>query len=70
MTTYTPSPNNVMFGRGKIFFAPHIGGAFGKQWQHLGNCKSFSLGVTPEKVKMKNYMTETSASIQRGREQR
>ena len=62
MTTYTPSPNNVMFGRGKILFAPHISGAFGKQWYHLGNCKAFSIGVTPEKVKMKNYMTETSAS--------
>ncbi len=61
MTTYTPSPNNVTFGRGKIFFAPHISGAFGKQWQHLGNCDTFSVGVVPEKVSLTNFMTETSA---------
>jgi hypothetical protein len=62
MATYTPSPDNVTFGRGKILFAPHISSAFGKQWQHLGNCDTFSVGVVPEKVKMTNYMSETSAA--------
>jgi hypothetical protein len=61
MTTYTPSPDNVMFGRGKLFFAEHSGGAHVNQYVHLGNCDTFSVGVVPEKVSMVNYMTETSA---------
>jgi hypothetical protein len=61
MATYTPSSDNVMFGRGKILFAAHVGGATSNQYIHLGNCDTFSIGVVPEKVSLTNYMTETSA---------
>jgi hypothetical protein len=61
MATNTPSPDNVMFGRGKIMFAAHASGAHVNQYTHLGNCKTFSVGVAPETVSMVNYMTETSA---------
>jgi hypothetical protein len=61
MATYTPSPDNVTFGRGKIMFAPFLTTAAPVQYYHFGNCDTFSIGVAPETVDMTNFMTETSA---------
>lgn len=61
MATYTPSPDNVTFGRGKVMFAPFTTTAAPTQYFHFGNCDTFSIGVAPETVDMTNFMTETSA---------
>ena len=65
MTTYTPSSDNVMFGRGKILFSPFVGGAFTKQFTHMGNCDTFAIGVAPEFVEMTDYTSETSVPYKR-----
>lgn len=60
MTTYTPSSDNVMFGRGKILFSKFVGGAFNNKFEHLGNCDTFTLTMAPETVSLTDYTTETS----------
>ena len=60
-TTYTPSSDNVTFGRGSVLFSPFVGGAFTGQFRHLGNCDAFSVGIAPEKVTLIDYTTETSS---------
>lgn len=61
MATYTPSSDNVTFGRGAVWFAQHSGGAYVNQYRHLGNCDQFSIGLVPEKISLTDYTTETSA---------
>ena len=61
MTTNTPSTDNVTFGRGKVMFAPFLTTAAPSQYYHLGNCDTFSIGLSPEKVTLTDFTTETSA---------
>jgi hypothetical protein len=61
MTTYTPSSDNVTFGRGKVLFSPFVASAYTGQFRHLGNCDTFSIGMAPEKIQLTDYTTETSA---------
>lgn len=61
MTTYTPSSDNCTFGRGSVFVSPFVSGAYTGQLIHLGNCDTFSIGLSPEKVSLTDFTTETSA---------
>lgn len=61
MATYTPSSDNVTFGRGRVLFSPFVSGAYTGQFKHLGNCDTFSIGLTPEKVTLTDFTQETSA---------
>ncbi len=58
----TPSPNNVLLGRGEILFSRHTGaGVFTKDFRHLGNCDSFEITPDITTLDLTNYMNETSA---------
>ena len=62
MPFYTPSSDNVKFGRGRIFFDQFIdAGLRNGQFIHLGNCDRFAIGIAPEELTMTDYTTETSA---------
>jgi hypothetical protein len=61
MTTYTPSSDNVTFGRGRVLFSPFVNGAYTGQFKHLGNCDTFSIGLAPEKIQLTDVTQETSA---------
>jgi hypothetical protein len=58
----TPSSDNVVFGRGRILFDQFTAaGLRTGQYIHLGNCDRFAIGISPEKLEMVDYTTETSA---------
>ena len=61
MATYTPSSDNVTFGRGKVLFSEFVSGAYTGQFRHLGNCDTFSIGLSPEKISLTDFTTETSS---------
>ena len=61
MATYTPSSDNVTFGRGRVLFSPFVSGAYTGQFKHLGNCDTFSIGLAPEKIQLTDFTQETSA---------
>lgn len=62
MAYFTPSSDNVVFGRGRILFDQFTAaGIRTGQYIHLGNCDRFAIGITPEELEMVDYTTETSA---------
>lgn len=65
MTTYTPSSDNVMFGRGRVFFSQFVSNAFNNQFIHLGNCDTFSISVAPEFATLTDFTTETSVEYKK-----
>jgi hypothetical protein len=62
MALYTPSPNNVAFGRGQLFFDRYdVNGVRSGQYISLGNCDSFAISQSLDKVDMVDYTSPSSA---------
>ncbi len=57
----TPSSDNVLLGRGAIFFDRYDANGVSTGFRHLGNCDQFSIGTETEKLEMSNYLVQTTA---------
>lgn len=60
--TYTPSASNVMLGRGALYFdrrtsTDNTVGSF-----HLGNCDTFGLNVSTEKLTLKDFTQQSTSN--------
>ena len=58
----TPSPANVVLGRGAILFDRFTAAGVRTGFRHLGNCDQLSVGIETEKLTMKDYTQQTSAN--------
>lgn len=61
MAENTPSSNLVKLGRGKLLFDRFDDNGLRTGYIHLGNCDKFSISTSGTTLKMKNFMTNTTA---------
>jgi len=58
----TPSSSNTLFGRGAVFFDRFTSaGVQNGQYVHMGNCDTFTISSSVDKVTMTDYTQNTSA---------
>ncbi len=57
----TPSSDNVLLGRGSIYFDRFDANGVKTGFRHLGNCDQFSIANASEKLEMDNYLQQTKA---------
>lgn len=63
MSNIAPSPNNVAFGRGLLLFDRFdANGVRSGQFTALGNCDSFAISQSLDKVDMTDYTQQSSSS--------
>jgi hypothetical protein len=58
----TPSPANVLLGRGALYFDRYTSAGARTGFRHLGNCDTFSIGIETETLDLKDYTQQTSAN--------
>lgn len=58
----TPSSDNVLLGRGALFFDRYTAAGVRTGFRHLGNCDSFAIGIETEKLEMTDYTQQTAAN--------
>lgn len=61
----TPSSENVVLGRGAVYFNRLDDSGALTGFRHLGNCDQFAIGVVPENLDMRDYTQQTSAPYKR-----
>lgn len=58
----TPSSDNVVLGRGAVYFDRLTSAGVRTGFRHLGNCDAFGIGIETEKLTMRDYTQQTSAN--------
>lgn len=60
--TVPPSSDNVILGRGQLYFNRQDANGALTGYRAMGNCDTFSLGISSEKLSMKDYTQQTAAN--------
>jgi hypothetical protein len=57
----TPSPSNVVLGRGSLLFDRFTSAGVKTGYRHLGNCDTFSVNTATDSITLKDFTQQTTA---------
>jgi hypothetical protein len=63
--TFAPSPDNIILGKGELFFDRFVGSASSGSYFHLGNCSRFAIVTEDDVIEINSSMDAAAGLIKR-----